>query len=401
MLALTTLYMLSALDVPCDFIKSQYVDHQCCTNPRDIVAVDGVESLIEMHYFTGTSGHKTFYRATGPATGPLMIFMHGWPDSSIIYESQLLHFGRLGYRAIAPDLRGYGRSSIYNETSAYAAENCVNDMLEFLHEGLGGSEAIWVGHDWGTVPMWGVVSKHPEVARAAVGLTVPYGFAGLTDWLISTVDRSIYNATTSPLGQWDYQRFYETNFQDTVDEMDNAMPWILRFMFGPGNPALVGTPALTSLISAFGGWIPAANLAVAPAYGLPTPITDETWPQIDSNSILSYRQYYEMAFYLKKNGFFSANAWYLNSAANEAYFAEPSGAPVPTIAKPTLFIHALLDQVLPTKQTPATMERARTYITDLTEKELSTNHWITLEDSDGVNDHITDFLTAKALLPTV
>ena len=57
-----------------------------------------------------TDRHETFYLECGPPDGPLMIFVHGWPALSIMWRRQLQHFGALGYRCVAPDMRGYGRS---------------------------------------------------------------------------------------------------------------------------------------------------------------------------------------------------------------------------------------------------------------------------------------------------
>src|SRR5689334_17958375 len=61
-----------------------------------------------------TSRHTTFYLACGPEDGPLMIFVHGWPELSLSWRHQLPCFGALGFRAIAPDMRGYGRSTVYD-----------------------------------------------------------------------------------------------------------------------------------------------------------------------------------------------------------------------------------------------------------------------------------------------
>ena len=63
--------------------------------------------------------HSTFYRACGPEDGPLIIMTHGWPELSISWRHQLSYLGGLGYRAIAPDMRGYGGSSLYTEHEAY------------------------------------------------------------------------------------------------------------------------------------------------------------------------------------------------------------------------------------------------------------------------------------------
>ena len=67
---------------------------------------------IESHYCE-TLRHTTHYLAAGPETGPLIIFIHGWPELSISWRHQLPFFAAMGFRAIAPDMRGYGDSSVY------------------------------------------------------------------------------------------------------------------------------------------------------------------------------------------------------------------------------------------------------------------------------------------------
>ena len=67
-----------------------------------------------------TDRHKTFYLACGVEDAPLMIFVHGWPELAISWRHQLPCFADLGFRAVAPDMRGYGRSSVYSRHEDYA-----------------------------------------------------------------------------------------------------------------------------------------------------------------------------------------------------------------------------------------------------------------------------------------
>src|SRR5579872_2554747 len=96
-----------------------------------------------------TDQHTSFYLAAGPEDGPLVIFVHGWPELSISWRHQLPALAALGFRAIAPDMRGYGRSSVYGKHDDYAQELIVRDMIELL-DSTGRAKAVWVGHDWGS-----------------------------------------------------------------------------------------------------------------------------------------------------------------------------------------------------------------------------------------------------------
>ena len=71
---------------------------------------------------------------------------HGWPELSLSWRHQLKYFGAKGFRAVAPDMRGYGRSSTYDRQQDYSQEEIVLDMCE-LFESLGRESAVWIGHD--------------------------------------------------------------------------------------------------------------------------------------------------------------------------------------------------------------------------------------------------------------
>src|SRR5947207_6759870 len=79
-----------------------------------------------------TNRHTTFYLAAGPEDGPVIIFVHGWPELSISWRHQLPALAALGFRAIAPEMRGYGRSSVYDRHGDYAQELIVRDMIELV-----------------------------------------------------------------------------------------------------------------------------------------------------------------------------------------------------------------------------------------------------------------------------
>ena len=90
-----------------------------------------------------TNGHTTSYLEEGPKDGPLIVFVHGWPELSHSWRHQLPAMARLGFHAVAPDLRGYGGSSKYRDHDAYSQEKVVADMLA-LADGLNAETAVWV-----------------------------------------------------------------------------------------------------------------------------------------------------------------------------------------------------------------------------------------------------------------
>src|SRR4051812_12938457 len=88
-----------------------------------------------------TPRHTTHYLESGPADGPLMLFLHGWPGIGLTWRAQLEAFAADGWHCVAPDLRGYGGSSAPAATDAYTIRDVVADMVE-LHDHLGGRPAI-------------------------------------------------------------------------------------------------------------------------------------------------------------------------------------------------------------------------------------------------------------------
>src|SRR5437660_12134589 len=163
-----------------------------------------------------TERHKTFSLACGVEDAPLMIFVHGWPELAISWRHQLPCFADLGFRAVAPDMRGYGRSSVYSRHEDYALEQSVADLIELL-DALGREKAVWVGHDWGSPVVWSLASHHPERCIAVANLCVPfrtieYDFEGT----LELADRELYPVEKYPAAQWEYMRFYEENFDKAV-----------------------------------------------------------------------------------------------------------------------------------------------------------------------------------------
>jgi len=79
-----------------------------------------------------TDRHTTGYLACGPQDRPLLVFSHGWPELSLSWRHQLPAMAALGFRCIAPDMRGYGRSSTYTRHEDFAQELIVQDMLGLL-----------------------------------------------------------------------------------------------------------------------------------------------------------------------------------------------------------------------------------------------------------------------------
>lgn len=110
-------------------------------------------------------------------SGPLVLLLHGFPESWYSWRHQLPVLADAGYRAVAIDIRGYGRSSRPAAIDAYRMTELVADNLAVV-EALGEKSAIVVGHDWGSAVAANSAILHPEVFRAAAILSIPFAPAG-------------------------------------------------------------------------------------------------------------------------------------------------------------------------------------------------------------------------------
>jgi pimeloyl-ACP methyl ester carboxylesterase len=105
--------------------------------------------------------------------GPLVLLLHGFPESWYSWRHQLPVLARAGYHVVAPDQRGYGSSDRPQAIDAYDQVTLVEDMVGLL-DTLGEEQAIVVGHDWGAPVAWNMALLHPERVRAVVGMSVPH-----------------------------------------------------------------------------------------------------------------------------------------------------------------------------------------------------------------------------------
>jgi pimeloyl-ACP methyl ester carboxylesterase len=105
--------------------------------------------------------------------GQPVVLCHGFPELAFSWRHQVPALVQAGYRVIAPDMRGYGRSSVPAEVEAYDVLSLCGDLCGLL-DALGLERAVFVGHDWGASVVWQLAVAHPERVRAVAGLSVPF-----------------------------------------------------------------------------------------------------------------------------------------------------------------------------------------------------------------------------------
>lgn len=319
----------------------------------------------------------TTYLQSGPANGPLMIFLHGWPSMALMWRAQMAAYAAEGWRCIAPDLRGHGRSPAPAPVAAYAIEEVVADMVE-LHDHLGGAPAIWVGHDWGSAVVGALAAHEPERSRGVVLVSLAYQPAGhALRTVIPLIDRTIYPKDDYPDGQWDYYRFYITHFEVAVADLDADLAGSLASIFRSGDPTGVGKPSPNASVTRKGGRFGVAHRAP------PTNPDPAIWPPTDFAMLVET---------FEAHGFRSSCAWYLNDDANLAYAGRALNGG--RLSQPVLFVNGDYDQICSITGNRQG-DPMRAACLNLTVTSMPAGHWLPLERATDLTGAIGMWLKSK------
>ena len=119
------------------------------------------------------NGLRFHYVEDGPADGPLVLLLHGFPEFSYSWRHQLPALAARGFHAVAPDLRGYHLSDKPSGVAAYDIDLLADDVTGWM-DALGAPRAIVVGHDWGGGVAWHVAARHPDRVSKLVVLDCPH-----------------------------------------------------------------------------------------------------------------------------------------------------------------------------------------------------------------------------------
>ena len=133
-------------------------------------------------------------------SGPLVVLLHGFPESWYSWRHQLAALGDAGFRAVAPDQRGYGDTTAPDAIDRYTLLDLVGDVIGLI-DALGEQRAIVVGHDWGAPVAWHTALLRPDRVAGVAGLSVPF----------------TPRLPVSPMDAWRQafgDRFYQVYFQE-------------------------------------------------------------------------------------------------------------------------------------------------------------------------------------------
>jgi len=300
-------------------------------------------------------------------TGPLVLLVHGFPESWYSWRRQLPALATAGYRAVAIDVRGYGRSARPGATDAYRMLDLVADNVAVVRA-LGEESAVVVGHDWGSGIAASSALLHPEVFRAVGLLSVPYAPPG------GPRPTDVFGGIGGP-----EQEFYVSYFQ----EPGRAEAEIERDVRGW-----------------LAGFFAALSADTMPARGEPDPhfvtrggLLCDRFPAGVLPAWLTEDELDVYAGEFERTGLTGALNRYRNMDRDWEDLAPHRGAPV---KQPSLFVGGTLDAS--TAWMSDAIAAFPTTLPGLTSSHLldGCGHWIQQERPEEVNRLLTDWLTALA-----
>lgn len=114
--------------------------------------------------------------------GRPLVLCHGWPELAYSWRHQITPLANAGYHVLAPNQRGYGKSSCPKEVEAYDIAALTGDLCALLdHHGY--EKALFVGHDWGAIVAWNMALLHPSRVAGLINFSVPLMVRGPMDWV--------------------------------------------------------------------------------------------------------------------------------------------------------------------------------------------------------------------------
>ena len=146
-------------------------------------------------------------RVAVQGSGPLVVMVHGFPESWYSWRHQMKPVADAGFTACAIDVRGYGGSDKPPEVADYAMERMIADVIGVIKALSPEGRGILVGHDWGAPIVWNTALVHPDRVRAVGGLSVPYlgpasrPFTEIFDEIFTKRGRFFYQAYFQKIGE--------------------------------------------------------------------------------------------------------------------------------------------------------------------------------------------------------
>ena len=293
--------------------------------------------------------------------GPLVLLCHGFPESWCSWRHQLAALASAGYRAVAPDMGGYGGTDAPLDVASYTMLHHVGDMTELVHA-LGETQAVIVGHDWGAPVAWSAALLRPDIFRAVVGLSVPFSPPSGVNLLDALEKQGI---TTF------YMQYFQTPgvAESELDADPEATLLRLAYSMSGDGPGRVVAGVL------------------APGAGfLDNTVEPDVLPAWLDREDLAY-----VAREFSRTGFRGGLNWYRSMALSTQLLAPWRGA---IIHQPSLFLAGARDDVLKFPSARSQIDHFPTTLPGLRGCHIldGAGHWIQRERAAAVNEILLAFL---------
>ena len=309
-------------------------------------------------HFIQTNGIRMAVYEQG--AGPAVVLLHGFPELAYSWRHQLPALAEAGYRAIAPDLRGYGQTDRPGAVLDYALTELVADVMGLL-DACGLESAWFVAHDWGALLAWQIALIEPDRMRGLNALNIPF----------------IRRPPVDPIA---YMReefgpdFYIVDFQDSdaADRVCDANPArVFEVMMRRGQ---ISRPEFETLPRRL------RHFSLLAALGR---------SELRGEALLSPAEARVYVDAFTQGGFTGPINWYRNWTANWEATADVDQ----TVGVPTLFIGAVDDVLI----SPRQIEAMRADVPDLEIRMLENcGHWSQQEQPERINALMLDWLARRS-----
>jgi pimeloyl-ACP methyl ester carboxylesterase len=306
--------------------------------------------------------------------GPLVLLVHGFPESWFSWRHQIDTLAAAGFRVVAPDMRGYGKSDAPQAIDQYTILHLVGDMVGIL-DALGAATAVIVGHDWGASVAWQAALMRPDRFRAVAALSVPFRPRGKAP-------------PTSLMPHTENAQFYQLYFQEPgaaeTELGRDPRATIRNMLFGASGDGVAAARA------AVAGGGPAPNLGMVPKGGgfLQGPGAPKTLPSwIEESDIDFYGEEF------RRSGFRGALNYYRNIDRNWEITGAMAGLQVTV---PALYIAGDRDFVVAFPGTDQLLANLKTFVPGLRKIQMlpGCGHWTQQERPNEVSTALVEFVRA-------
>jgi pimeloyl-ACP methyl ester carboxylesterase len=313
------------------------------------------------HRFVETNGIKMHIAEQG--SGPLVLLLHGFPECWYSWRHQLEALADAGYRAVAPDQRGYCRTDRPEGTGRYTILHLVGDVIGLM-DALDEEPAVVVGHDWGAAVAWHTAQMRPDRVRGVVGLSVPFRQRPQTPPL---------RLLRAAVGEGFYQFYFQHPGVADAELAWNVHSTFRRLLYSASADGQLSSPGLLAVVPPGRGFLDI----------LTEPEVLPDW--LDESDVDTFTSEFE------PTGFTGGLNWYRNLDRNWELTGPWRGA---LVQAPALYVAGDRDLVLGFPGARQQIESLATWVPNLRETVMlpGCGHWTQQERPAEVNESLLTFL---------